>query len=44
MAHAGRRRWRLVRRGITNLDEVLSVTTAKEVASSARAEKGEALG
>jgi len=33
--------WRLVRRGITTFDEVLSVTTAKEVAASSKTEKSE---
>ena len=29
--------WRLVRRGITTFEEVLTVTTAKEVAASSKA-------
>ena len=33
--------WRLVRRGITTFDEVLSVTTAKEVAASSKTEQTE---
>jgi general secretion pathway protein E/type IV pilus assembly protein PilB len=33
--------WRLVRQGITTVEEVLSVTTAKEVAASTKTETGE---
>jgi type II secretion system protein E len=34
--------WRLVRKGITTVEEVLSVTTAKEVESSTKQQPGEA--
>ena len=33
--------WRLVRMGITTVDEVLSVTTAKEIAATAKVKTGE---
>src|SRR5580658_2306593 len=33
--------WRLVRQGVTTVEEVLSVTTAKEVAQSTKSEAGE---
>jgi len=33
--------WRLVRQGITTVEEVLSVTTAKEVAATTKTETGE---
>ena len=33
--------WRLVRMGITTVDEVLSVTTAKEIAETAKIKTGE---
>jgi hypothetical protein len=33
--------WRLVRQGITTVEEVLSVTTAKEVAATAKIQSGE---
>jgi general secretion pathway protein E/type IV pilus assembly protein PilB len=33
--------WRLVRQGITTVEEVLSVTTAKEVAATTKTESGE---
>jgi len=36
--------WRLVRRGVTTVDEVLSVTTAKEVAAAAKIHSGETVG
>jgi hypothetical protein len=33
--------WRIVARGMTTVEEVLSVTTAKEVAQSTKVETGE---
>ena len=36
--------WRLVRMGITTVDEVLSVTTAKEVAETAKNKTGQTVG
>ena len=33
--------WRLVRQGITTVEEVLSVTTAKEVAATAQVKSDE---
>ena len=36
--------WRLVRMGITTVDEVLSVTTAKEVADTAKNKTGQTVG
>ena len=35
--------WRLVRRGITTVEEVLSVTTAKEVAGTTKPEAEDAV-
>jgi type II secretory ATPase GspE/PulE/Tfp pilus assembly ATPase PilB-like protein len=35
--------WRLVRAGITTVEEVLSVTTAKEVADTAKSQTGESV-